>query len=66
MIKNHIKHIKLTRKMSEDLKEIAEALDFKETDLIRYLLNNSISRLKSAKIKAGGYDNLEFGLKEPL
>ena len=64
MIKNHLKHIKITQQMSEDLKVIAQQLGFRETDLIRFLLNSAIKKLKSSKQKAGGYDNLEFSLVE--
>ena len=64
MIKNHLKHIKLTQSMAEEIKIIAQSLGFRETDLIRFLLNSAIKKLKASKQKAGGYDNLEFSLVE--
>lgn len=63
-IKNVIKSIKLTTEMNLEIKEVSEATGFKETDLIRHLLNRSLEQLKADKTKAGGYDKLEITLRK--
>ena len=63
-IKNHIIHLKITKDMQGDLKKITDELGFKQTDLIRLLLNNAIQRLKSDSIKVGGFNKLEFTIRE--
>lgn len=50
--------------MDMEIKEVSEATGFKETDLIRFLLNRSLEQLKSDKQKAGGYDKLEITLRK--
>ena len=64
MKKNITKSIKLTSEMDLEIKEISEATGFRETDLIRHLLNRSLEQLKSDKINAGGYDQLEITLRK--
>lgn len=61
---NITKTIKLTSEMESELKEISEDTGFKQTDLIRHLLNRSLEQLKSDKIRAGGYDKLEITLRK--
>ena len=63
MKKNITKTIKLTSEMDLEIKEVSEATGFKETDLIRHLLNRSLEQLKADKTKAGGYDKLEITLR---
>jgi len=64
MKKNIVKSLKLTSEMDMEIKEVSEATGFKETDLIRFLLNRSLEQLKSDKQKAGGYDKLEITLRK--
>lgn len=52
--------LRISEKMKADLKEISEKIEFTETDLVRYLLKHSITKLKSDAIKSGGFDYLEI------
>lgn len=64
MIKNHETKLRITETMRNDLKEIAEALGFKETDLTRFFLAKSIQQLKHDALKnGGGYQDLEITWK---
>ncbi len=58
------KTIKFTTEMDKEIKEISEATGFRETDLIRHLLNRSLEQFKADKLKAGGYDKLEITLRK--
>lgn len=64
MALNHETKLRISKKTKEDLKTIASALEFKETDLIRLLLNQSIQKLKQDAVKSGGYDQLEITIKK--
>lgn len=65
MIKNHtLKPIRITESTNNLIIEACEKLGFKKADLIRFLLNRSLKQLKSDSVKAGGYENLDFSLRE--
>lgn len=50
--------------MKSELKKISEELGFRESDLIRFLLNGSLEQLKRDSIQAGGMDKLTFTLRK--
>lgn len=60
---NYTIRIRITTEMKEDIKKISEQLGFKESDLLRFLINRSITQLKTDSINAGGLDKLEFTLR---
>lgn len=63
-VKNHLVHLKMTQEMKGNISSIAEALEMTEQSAIRLLLNNAIHRIKVDSIRAGGFSNLEFTIKE--
>lgn len=64
-VKNHfIKSFRVSKEMFALIQEATQQLGFKQTDLIRFLLNRSLMQLKADSIQAKGYDKLSFTLKE--
>lgn len=64
MAKNHFIAFRLSLRLEDLLKEAADGLDLKKTELARLLLTKSLRELKASAIKAGGYENIEFNIKE--
>lgn len=50
--------------MDSILSEATNKLQFKKPDLVRFLLNRALMQLKADSIKAKGYENLSFTLRE--
>ena len=61
MKKNIIETIRLTSEMKQEIQKIAEVTGFKQSDLIRFLLNSSIVQIRSDC--NGDYSKLNFGLR---
>lgn len=61
MKKNCIESIRLTSEMKAEIIKLSQATGFKQSDLIRYLLNTSIMKIKSDC--KGDYTKLEFTLR---
>jgi antitoxin component of RelBE/YafQ-DinJ toxin-antitoxin module len=61
MKKNVVETIRITSEQKKEIKDISEVTGFKQTDLIRFLLNRALIQIR-ADCK-GDYSKLEFTLK---
>lgn len=58
---NHETRLGIPETMKNDLKEIAEALGFRESDLTRFFIGRAIQQIKCDALKnGGGYQDLEI------
>lgn len=58
--------LNVSKELKSELEEVTKGLGFTQSEVLRFLIEDSIRRVKADAKKAGGFDKLEFTLEKNI